>query len=66
MSKEKVVYTFYEEFECCTVSLQYIPILNVATVTAHFGLGLLRNDAHKQSKSTLCETINLLQAFAAQ
>ena len=53
MSKEKVVYTFYEEFECCTVSLQYMPTLNVATVTAHFDLGLLRNDAHKQLK-VLC------------
>ena len=58
-------YTFYEEFECCTVSLQYMLILNLATVTAHFDLGLLQNDAHKRSKSNSCEIVNLLQAFAA-
>ena len=58
-------YTFYDEFECSTVSLQYMPILN-AHCHCSLWSGLATEWCTQWSKSNSCGLVNLWQAFAAQ
>ena len=48
MSKER--YTFYKEFECSEVSLQYMPVINLHCHCS----GLAMNGAHRSYQKVIC------------
>ena len=50
MSKER--YTFYKEFECSKVSLQYMPVLNSHCHCSCWP-GLATNDAHRNYQKVI-------------